>query len=311
MKSQFILSIALAVASCAANHELTVFDRMVEAVNAGDAREYASVYAEDAVISIYGANQLVGRSAIEQHESALLKQFPGAQLALYTVWRRGDHAAAHYAVNVRTAEGKVLGHEGLLFYRFDDSGLFAAENRYLDSLTPMAQLGALGAAPVRAPPVLPKNTQYHEAGDEPTEQRSTALVLASIAAWAAGDRSAFVASVADDVQVDELMFVEPFHGRDGATTWFDTWSAAARDLRLEVTDVLAIGEFVLVELVVRGTPVGALGSVSGGGNEFLVHRAMIVKVRDGKLANIACFMNGRELAQAVGQTPAQRPKQRP
>ncbi len=307
MKAEFTLSIALAVASCAAGRQDTVLDRMVGAVNAGDARGYANVYAEDAVISIYGNNQLVGRSAIEQYEVELLTQFPGARLALYTVWRRGSKAVAHYAVNVRTAEGRVLGHEGLLFYRFDDSGLIATENRYLDSLTPMAQLGALGAAPARMPPVLPTNTQYHEAVDEPTEQANTAAVLASISAWAAGDRSTFLAGVAEDVHVDELMFVQPFHGRHGASTWFDTWSAAARDIRLEVTDVLAVGDCVLVELVVRGTPLGVLG----GSKEFLVHRAVIAKVRDGKLVHIACFMNGRELAQAVGQTPWQLPKQRP
>jgi ketosteroid isomerase-like protein len=296
MKAQFILSLSLAVASCAADRELTVFDRMVEAVNAGDAREYASVYAEDAVISIYGNSRLEGRPAIERYETELLKQFPGARLGLYAVWRRGGKAAARYAVNVRTAEGRVLGHEGLLFYRLDDSGLFATENRYLDSLTPLAQLGALGAAPVRAPPVLPKNTRHYEAVDEPTEQANTALVLASIAAWAAGDRSAFTASVADDVHVDELMFVEPFHGRDGASTWFDTWSAAARDLRVEVVDVLAVGDWVLVELVVRGMPLGSLS----GNKEFLFHRAVTAQVRDGKLVHIACFMNGKELAQSVG-----------
>jgi hypothetical protein len=48
-----------------------------------------------------------------------------------------------------------MGHEGLLFYRLHPSGLIEEERRYLDSLTPMAQLGLLGALPARPLPTLP------------------------------------------------------------------------------------------------------------------------------------------------------------
>ena len=33
-----------------------------------------------------------------------------------------------------------------MFYRFDPTGLIVEERRYLDSLTPMAQLGLLGCS---------------------------------------------------------------------------------------------------------------------------------------------------------------------
>jgi hypothetical protein len=36
---------------------------------------------------------------------------------------------------------------------------------------------------------------------------------------------------------------------------------------------------------------------------FAVHRATIVQVRDRKLSLISNFMNGKELAEAVGQWP--------
>jgi uncharacterized protein (TIGR02246 family) len=295
--------IAWLATSCASEPHRTVFDRMVAAVNDGDAEEYAGVYAENAVISIYGANNLVGRSAIEQHETELLKQFPGAQLALYSVWRRGNKAVVRYAVNAHTAAGEAMGHEGLLFYQLDDAGLIASERRYLDSLTPMAQLGALGPRRARMPPVLPATTQYHDAGDESLERANSELVLASLASWVAGERTELLARIHLDANVDELMLPQPFRDPGAAAKWSALWSSAVHDLEMDITDTLAVGDTVLVEMVVRGKLVEDFGPVAGRGRPFTVHRGMIARVKDGKLAEIACFMNGRELAQAVGQWP--------
>src|SRR6188508_1466596 len=97
------------------------------------AAAYASRYAEDAVITIHGGDVLRGRSEIEAYEKDLLREFPGTRFALYDVWRKGPQAVVHYGVNGRTASGRAMGHEGLLFYQFDPSGLITDERRYLDS----------------------------------------------------------------------------------------------------------------------------------------------------------------------------------
>ncbi len=296
-------AIVLVVASCTASRPLTVFDRMVEAVNAGDARAYASVYAEDAVIAIWGSNLLIGRTAIENHEVELLKQFPGARLAFYDVWRSGDKAAAHYAVHAETADGRAMGHEGLLFYSLGEDGLIATEHRYLDSLTPMAQLGALGPRAVRAPPALPEATRPHHAEGGSAEPANVALVLECLEAWVAADRTRLLSMAAADCTVDELVLVEPFTGEGAVSKWSATWSGAVRDLQMEVVEVLAAGDDVLVALAVRGSLVGELGPVEAANAEFVVRRAVLASVRDGKIARLACFMNGRELAQAVGAWP--------
>ena len=58
-----------------------------------------------------------------------------------------------------------------------------------------------------------------------------------------------------------------------------------------------------METVVRGTLHGRLGPVSASGKPFTVHRAAIVRLRDGKIVGVTWFMNGKELAEAVGQWP--------
>jgi len=128
---------------------ITVLNEMTRTVNAGDAAGYARLYAEDAAITIHGGGVLAGRAAIQAHEVELLSEFPGTRLAFYDVWQSGPLAVVHYAVNGPTGAGKPMGHEGLLFYRFLPSGLIAEERRYMDTLTPMAQLGALGPGPAR------------------------------------------------------------------------------------------------------------------------------------------------------------------
>jgi ketosteroid isomerase-like protein len=116
---------------------------MIESVNAGDAKRYAQLYAGDAVITIHGTGQLKGRDAIEQYEVELMREFPGARLAFYDVWQKAAMAVVHYGVNGSTRGGQAMGHEGLLFFRFDRAGVIEEEHRYLDSLTPMAHY-ALG-----------------------------------------------------------------------------------------------------------------------------------------------------------------------
>jgi uncharacterized protein (TIGR02246 family) len=293
----FALAVPPADKPIAALHE------MMRAVNAGDARAYARVYAEDAVITIHGGGVLRGRPAIEAYEVELLREFPGVRLAFYDVWRDGPSAVVHYGVNGRTPGGQAMGHEGLLFYRFDSSGLVAEERRYLDSVTPMAQLGALGSSPARPLPVLPDAMTAHAGKRSSNDERNEALVRASFAALDAEDETAFLAGLAEDAVLDDMTEPRPSIGRQGVKAWFDRWTSAVEGGRTELTTVVAVGDTVLVETVVRGRLKGPLGRLAPSTREFAVHRAAIVQVKDGKVRRLSAFMNGKELAQAVGQWP--------
>src|SRR5215468_3515278 len=107
--------------------QITALKEIVRAVNAGDAKKYALVYSQDAVIRIYGGGEVKGRDAIESYELDLMRQFPGAQIAFETIWQKGLIAVVHYAVNGHTPTGQAMGHEGLLFYQFQPSGLIEEE----------------------------------------------------------------------------------------------------------------------------------------------------------------------------------------
>ena len=103
--------------------------------------------------------------------------------------------------------------------------------------------------------------------------------------------------------IDELIEPEPFVGKDGVQRWLDRWTRAVSGAESQIVTLLAVDDAVLVETVLRGTLDGPLGPVSASARPFSVHRALIVRVRDGKMAGMTAFMNGKELAQAVGRWP--------
>jgi ketosteroid isomerase-like protein len=92
-------------------------------------------------------------------------------------------------------------------------------------------------------------------------------------------------------------------GKGQVKAWFANWTGAVPDARFEITTILGIDDFVLVEAIVRGTLTGRLGRLAPSNKEFAAHRAVILQVRDRMLTRLVGFMNGKELAEAVGQWP--------
>jgi uncharacterized protein (TIGR02246 family) len=276
----------------ACERQTAALARMTSSVNAGDARGYASVYAPDATITIAGGDVLRGRDAIRRYEEELLRQYPGARLAFSEIWLRGDAAVVHYAVDCPLPSGSSVGHEGLLFHHFLPSGLVAEERRYLDALTPMAQMGIPGAGPARSKPSLASEPVLRVAAGTPDEDANAASVRAGLAALDSGD-----------VVLDDLTLPQPLAGASRARAWVEERRRCVPDARSEIVTALAVGDDVLVEAIVRGTLARPLGPLAPSAAPFVLHRAAIVGVRDGKIARLALFSNRKELAEATGQWP--------
>ena len=124
---------------------------------------------------------------------------------------------------------------------------------------------------------------------------------AALAAWNARDPRAFLSRLAEDVVLDELFQPGPFAGAGRVKDWIEAWTAAVPDSRTEIVRVLAAGDDVLVEAVVKGTLAGHLGPVEGTNGPFTLHRGLVVEVARGKLRRITAFTNGRELSPPASQ----------
>lgn len=143
----------------------------------------------------------------------------------------------------------------------------------------------------------------HTAKGSPQEDQNIATVTPSFATLDAKNGPARLSAVADDAVLDELMQPRPFIGKRDVRACFETWTAAVPDASTEITTTLGVGEHVLMETIVRGTLKGPFGRLSASSKPFVVHRGAIVRVKGGKLVRVSGFMNGKELAEAVGQWP--------
>lgn len=273
---------------------------MIATVNAGDAAGYARLYAAGAAITIYGGETITGREAIEKYEAELMRQFPGTTLAFYEVWQLSPVAVVHYGVNGSTPNGAAMGHEGLLFFRFDRDGLIAEERRYLDSATPMAQLGAFGKVETRSLPKLPDNLTAYPVQSPAANDKNVPVVRRALQAIDAHDAGAFMQHAAANVIVDDLMLPAPFNESTGVSRWFTTWSSVTPGPFFQVTNTFAGHDYVILETVMRGTLSGPVGRVSAGHKAFTVHAAWIAQLKDGAIARLTRFLNSKELADASG-----------
>lgn len=282
---------------------VAMYDEMAQAVNSGSASRYAALYAPHAVIRIHGGEQISGRQAIERYEVDLLEHFPGTRLAFFKILQSEHLAIVQYGVNSPGHGSPATGHEGLLFYRIHPTGLIAEERRYLDVLTPMAQAGLLGSAPARSLPLLPASAEAVAARQSDAEKANVALVRRSVAALNAQDEREFLGTLASAAVLDELMLGEPFVGPDAGVRWLSSWQHPVQDAHWQVEPILGIGDYVVLEGTVRGTLNGTFGHVTAVNKPFLLHHAMLLDAKAGKIQRLQGFANGRELAVAVGQWP--------
>jgi steroid delta-isomerase-like uncharacterized protein len=275
---------------------------MQERVLAGDAKGYAAVYAPDATISIVGGDEITG-AAIERYEADLMRQFPGARFGFFDVWHAPPWAVAHYGVSGSTSAGRSMGHEGLLRFRFNASGKIQKEHRYLDSVTPMAQLGAVSSITPRSIPVVASAPVRHVRAGSSRESANLRAVTASLAALQARDTAAFLSHVTDAIQVDELMLPNSFRGREQVKAWCESWPSAVANAVFAVTRTLAIDDAVFVEMTVKGRVQEPFAGLSPSERPFAIHRGLLIRLQDGKLTRVSSFVNRKEFAEAIGQWP--------
>jgi ketosteroid isomerase-like protein len=276
--------------------------RMVDAVNGRDARAYAAIYASDASLTIYGGPRLQGRAAIEKYELDLLRAYPGTRFALSNIWVRGFDVVARYGVNTPAGAGPATGHEGLLFFRFDEGGNITSEHRYLDALTPMAQAGLLRGVAARVLPNLAAGPKVMTA--DPAQNGSVLeKVSAVFAAFDSGDAIGLLSQLHDDIAVDDVMLASASSCKSGTLDWLRTWAEAVSDRRTDVVRAIVVRDSVLVEIIAHGKLSGPIGALAPAERRFAVHRAAIIEFRDDQIGHITILTNGRDLAEQTAQWP--------
>lgn len=276
----------------------------LEGLNGHDPKKFASVYADDAVISVAGLNEVNGRAAIEQNMTEWFEVFSKAKLGFSRVWVKGDTMVLEWVIN-GTHHGELfgvkgteqpIGHYGLSIVKFNQDGKVASEHRYGELGTVMTQVG--GKAKPRPIPEIPKAPETIVAkGDE---DKNLAVAKGALTALENKKDADFTAALTDDIEHDGMFHLETTKGKAEAAKFFKSFTTAFPDAKFEITNGMAIGDYVIAESVLKATHKGQLGTIAPTKKPVAIHLADIFKIKDGKVARVWTYQNSLEMQHQLG-----------
>lgn len=279
----------------------------LQGLNGHDPKMFASVYADDAIISVAGLNEVNGREAIAHNMAEWFEVFSKAKLGFSRVWVKGDMMVLEWVIN-GTHHGELfgvkgteqpIGHYGLSVVQFSPDGKVLHEHRYGELGTVMTQVGAAGAkAKPRAIPEVPAAPETIVAkGDE---DKNVEIAKTALTALENKKEADFTNVLTDDVEQDGVFHLETSKGKDGAKKFFKSFTTAFPDAKFEVTKELAIGDYAIVESTLKATHKGALGTIQPTKKPIAVHLVDVFKIKDGKVARAWTYQNSLEMQQQLG-----------
>lgn len=291
-----------------ADMEKQAIQDALKGLNGQDPKKFASVYADDGVISVAGLNEVNGRPAIEQNMTEWFSTFKDVKLGFERVWVKNDVLVLEWVIN-GTAHGELfkvkgkdeqIGHYGVSFVKMNGEGKVQAEHRYGELGAVMTQIGGKGVKPRPIPPVpaAPETVIATGSGDEDKNVDVAKKVLSTLEA---GHKdSDFTDLLSDDVEQQGLLQLEMVKGKDGAKKFYKSFITAFPDAKFETAQAVGVGDYAIVESTLKATQKGALGEIKATKKPIAIHLVDIFKVQNGKVTKAWTYQNSLELQQQLG-----------
>ena len=279
----------------------------LQGLNGHDPKMFASVYADDALISVAGLNEVNGRAGVERNMAEWFEVFSKAKLGFSRVWVKGPTMILEWVIN-GTHHGELfgvkgteqpIGHYGLSIVHFNNDGKVEREDRYGELGAVMTQVGAAGAkAKPRPIPEVPAAPETIIAKGDEEKNLDVAKVL--LTALENKKEADFTAALTDDIEQDGVFHLETSKGKDGAKKFFKGFTTAFPDAKFDVKKAFAIGDYAIVMSTMNATHKGALGTIAATKKPVAVHLVDIFKIKDGKVARAWTYQNSLEMQQQLG-----------
>lgn len=275
------------------------------ALNGHDAKKFASVYAENAEISVPGLNDITGRAGVEANMNEWFQTFSKVKLGFRRVWMKdkvvvlewviqGTHSGELFGIK---GKDNPIGHAGLSIVTFNDEGKVQSEHRYGDLGTVASQLGLTKEKP-EAIPSVPDSTDVYKSKPE-ADAKSEAAVKAALIAFDKKNPADLDAVTQDDVEYQGLITSNAVKGRADLKKTFAAFYKAFPDAKMSPSLVMGVGDFAIVEYEMTGTQQGAIGNIKATKKPVKLHAVDIVQLKDGKVSHVWTFRNSAELMQQL------------
>jgi steroid delta-isomerase-like uncharacterized protein len=279
----------------------------LEGLNEHDPKKFASVYAENAIISVVGLNEVTGRAGVEANMDEWFKTFGKIKIGFRRVWIKDKTIVLEWVIN-GTHTGELfgrkmpetpIGHYGLSIVTVNDDGKVVTERRYGDLGAVATQVGATKDA-ARAIPALPDSTDLLESKGA-ADAKAEAAAGAYLGAYAKKSEAEYESMLSDGPEVDGILHKDPVKGKAEAKKAFSAMFKAFPDLKLSQTLLLAVGDVAMIEYEMTGTNNGPIGTRPASKKKVATHAVDLVHLKDGKIDRVWTYQNSSELMSQLDQ----------
>jgi steroid delta-isomerase-like uncharacterized protein len=249
---------------------------------------------------LFGERDARGRERVIKSHQDIFGAFDRRQLTISRVWLTDSTQATNSQAlewtmtGVQTQgwmgvapTGKSVAIQGLTLFWMDDDGVISDIHVYFDEEAIRAELVSGRAAPPLAAPSAP---QVLERAGTAEESANVGVVHGMLQALEDDKESAFLSSLADDLEIVSPGNLQAVHGRSGAGNYFKATRKSIRQLDTIVQNAWGVGSFVIVEYALAGLQTASSHrpgtSADGALHPLQVHCVDIAEVRSGTISRI-------------------------
>jgi ketosteroid isomerase-like protein len=265
--------------------------------------------ADDVTFNFPGAADATGRDAVVAAHERLFGAFDSRKVAPTRIFRTASEQMVEWTmsgVQSRDWMGvaptqKAVSFRGLTVLLTKDDGTIAEVHVTFDVA---AVKSLLGVAPKDLPLVreLPR-AQTAAMPDGPPqiidqtgkEADNVAVVRTALDALENTNEAAYLAVMADDVEVHTLQSGEPSHGKEERRAYFKAMHKSLSELDTTVINGWSVGSYAIVEYWIAGDQMGPIGWVPMQANHVVrLHVTDVDEVVNGRIAKIWRYENSAE-----------------
>jgi hypothetical protein len=247
-----------------------------------------------------------GADKILKSHEVLFGAFDKRAVTTSRVWRTDSEQTIEWtmtAVQARDwmdvpATNKPVVIKGVALLSTRDEGVLEDIHLVFDVATVKAQLGVapkeLAGNP---PPTVPTEPpQAFEQTHSTDETHDLVVARAPIDALEGASEAAYLASFADDAQIDTPQRPTPLHGKDDLRAYFKSIRRAIGQLDTTIENAWSVGQFTIVEYSIAGEQIGPIAWIPALHDRVVRLQIVdIAELRDGKITHVWRYDNPSQI----------------
>lgn len=269
----------------------------------------ASRLDSDAQASFSGSMWVTGRDAVVRLHEVLFAAFDERTFVATRIFRATSVEVIEWTMTGEQARDwmtvattrKPVAFKGITLLWKKDDGTITDVRVYFDVAVVKGQLG-IGPKELRGlpPPATAAAGPSLKKMSTPVEMENVLTVRRALDAFAAQDETAYVSSMADNVEIHTLERAETLRGWSAARKYYEAMYRAIGQLETRIDNVWGIQSFVVVEYAISGLQLGPIDLVPMARDRVVqLHIVDVAQLRDGRISRIWRYDNPGELASDV------------